>query len=325
MGQVGYLQGSRSRSPPTCCCTPASASPRSRWPPRACSPPDPPSPGPSALATRRPGPCRRHGRPAGRSRPTPPRRATRPCWTPRPSASGLRRKPSGRPRRRPSARPPSSARRPRQRAARARAAQGGTPAQNRALGMQMCADRGWSASQCADLGRLWQRESGWSHRAHNARSGAHGIPQALPGSKMSSHGSDWATSAAHPDRLGPGLHRRTVRQPEQRLGSRSAHRLVLIPATVRPPCGRPVPSSTCGDRPPTIVDRDPLRRAAPGCGGSACGTCRCRQRLARSSPRGCRWHPPSCLGPARSRESSPAWRPRPGTVSACSWPGASVS
>lgn len=82
-----------------------------------------------------------------------------------------------------------------ERAARARASQGGTPAQNRALGMQMCADRGWSASQCADLGRLWQKESGWNHKAHNGSSGAHGIPQALPGSKMSSHGSDWATSA----------------------------------------------------------------------------------------------------------------------------------
>lgn len=81
------------------------------------------------------------------------------------------------------------------RAARARAAQGGTPAQNRALGMQMCADRGWSASQCNDLGTLWQKESGWNSRAHNGSSGAHGIPQALPGSKMSSHGSDWATSA----------------------------------------------------------------------------------------------------------------------------------
>ena len=80
------------------------------------------------------------------------------------------------------------------RAARARAAQGGTPAQNRALGMQMCADRGWSASQCNDLGTLWQKESGWNSRAHNGSSGAHGIPQALPGSKMSSHGSDWATS-----------------------------------------------------------------------------------------------------------------------------------
>ena len=79
-------------------------------------------------------------------------------------------------------------------AARARAA-GGTPAQNRVLGMQMCADHGWSAGQCADLGRLWQKESGWSSRAHNSSSGAHGIPQALPGSKMSSHGGDWATSA----------------------------------------------------------------------------------------------------------------------------------
>jgi len=85
-------------------------------------------------------------------------------------------------------------RRAEQRAARARASQGGTPAQNRALGMRMCADRGWSTAQCADLGRLWQRESGWNHRAHNAGSGAHGIPQALPGSKMASHGSDWATS-----------------------------------------------------------------------------------------------------------------------------------
>jgi hypothetical protein len=81
-----------------------------------------------------------------------------------------------------------------QRAARARAAQGGSPAQNRALGMAMCADKGWSASQCSDLGTLWQRESGWNSRAHNP-SGAHGIPQALPGSKMASAGPNWQTNA----------------------------------------------------------------------------------------------------------------------------------
>jgi hypothetical protein len=81
-----------------------------------------------------------------------------------------------------------------QRAARARAAQGGSPAQNRALGMQMCADKGWSASQCDDLGTLWQKESGWSTRAHNS-SGAHGIPQALPGSKMASAGPNWQSNA----------------------------------------------------------------------------------------------------------------------------------
>ncbi|MGB8021475.1 MAG: hypothetical protein WCF04_09635, partial [Candidatus Nanopelagicales bacterium] len=39
------------------------------------------------------------------------------------------------------------------------ASRGGTPAKNRALGMQICADEGWSASQCADLGKLWQKES----------------------------------------------------------------------------------------------------------------------------------------------------------------------
>jgi hypothetical protein len=82
----------------------------------------------------------------------------------------------------------------RERAARS-ASRGGTPAQNRALGMQMCAARGWSDSQCNDLGKLWQKESGWRADAHNSRSGAHGIPQAMPGSKMASHGSDWATSA----------------------------------------------------------------------------------------------------------------------------------
>ena len=81
-----------------------------------------------------------------------------------------------------------------QRAARARAAQGGTPAQNRALGMAMCADKGWSASQCQDLGTLWQKESGWNSRAHNP-SGAHGIPQALPGSKMASAGPNWQSNA----------------------------------------------------------------------------------------------------------------------------------
>lgn len=79
-------------------------------------------------------------------------------------------------------------------AARARAS-GGTPAQNRALGMRLCAEHGWSAGQCADLARLWQKESGWSTRAHNASSGAHGIPQALPGSKMARFGGDWASSA----------------------------------------------------------------------------------------------------------------------------------
>jgi hypothetical protein len=45
------------------------------------------------------------------------------------------------------------------------------------------------------LNLLWTRESGWSTTAENP-SGAYGIPQALPGSKMAAAGADWQTSAA---------------------------------------------------------------------------------------------------------------------------------
>jgi hypothetical protein len=55
---------------------------------------------------------------------------------------------------------------------------------------------GWSSSQFACLDPLWAHESGWSVSAYNAGSGAFGIPQALPGSRMASAGPDWQTDAA---------------------------------------------------------------------------------------------------------------------------------
>ena len=55
---------------------------------------------------------------------------------------------------------------------------------------------GWGDSEFSCLSRLWQKESGWNVSAHNASSGATGIPQSLPGSKMASAGADWATNAA---------------------------------------------------------------------------------------------------------------------------------
>ena len=51
---------------------------------------------------------------------------------------------------------------------------------------------GFSTSQFACLDDLWNQESGWRWNAENA-SGAYGIPQALPGSKMASAGADWLT------------------------------------------------------------------------------------------------------------------------------------
>jgi hypothetical protein len=67
---------------------------------------------------------------------------------------------------------------------------------------QMLSQFGWSSSQFACLEPLWAQESGWSVTAENPSSGAYGIPQALPGSKMASAGSDWQTNAATQIRWG---------------------------------------------------------------------------------------------------------------------------
>ncbi len=73
---------------------------------------------------------------------------------------------------------------------------GGSPSQNRALGQKMAAARGWTGAQWTALDKLWGTyESGWRTDAANA-SGAYGIPQALPGSKMASAGADWKTNPA---------------------------------------------------------------------------------------------------------------------------------
>ncbi|MGX2997450.1 aggregation-promoting factor C-terminal-like domain-containing protein [Streptomyces sp. JNUCC 64] len=43
--------------------------------------------------------------------------------------------------------------------------------------------------------KIVTRESNWNVTAQNSSSGAYGLVQALPGSKMSTHGSDWRTNA----------------------------------------------------------------------------------------------------------------------------------
>jgi hypothetical protein len=53
----------------------------------------------------------------------------------------------------------------------------------------------WSKRQFRYLDPLWARESSWNVHAENPYSGAYGIPQAVPGSKMSSAGRHWRSSA----------------------------------------------------------------------------------------------------------------------------------
>ena len=75
----------------------------------------------------------------------------------------------------------------------------GSPQQ---IAQAMLASFGWSSSQFSCLDPLWAHESGWSVTAYNAGSGAYGIPQALPGSRMASAGPDWQTNAATQIRWG---------------------------------------------------------------------------------------------------------------------------
>ncbi|WP_022868688.1 G5 domain-containing protein [Schaalia vaccimaxillae] len=66
----------------------------------------------------------------------------------------------------------------------------------KAIARTMVAARGWSDSEFQCLVTLWNRESHWNPYAENASSGAYGIPQSLPGSKMASAGADWKTNPA---------------------------------------------------------------------------------------------------------------------------------
>ena len=70
------------------------------------------------------------------------------------------------------------------------------PGTAQAIAYDMVRARGWGDDQFACLVALWNKESGWRVNAYNAGSGAYGIPQALPGSKMGSVAPDWETNAA---------------------------------------------------------------------------------------------------------------------------------
>lgn len=75
---------------------------------------------------------------------------------------------------------------------------------NREIGCALLLDRGFELDQMPCLDKLWKKESGWNHRARNNSSGAYGIPQALPGSKMASAGDDWENNPATQIKWGLG-------------------------------------------------------------------------------------------------------------------------
>ena len=52
----------------------------------------------------------------------------------------------------------------------------------------------FGTDQYSCLVKLWERESNWRVSARNSSSGAYGIPQSLPGTKMATEGADWMTN-----------------------------------------------------------------------------------------------------------------------------------
>ena len=101
-----------------------------------------------------------------------------------------------------------------QQQASAAAAPAATPAGSpQQIAEGMLGSYGWSSSQFSCLQPLWNAESGWNVSATNTSSGAYGIPQALPGSKMASAGADWQTDAATQIRWGLGYIRSVYGSP----------------------------------------------------------------------------------------------------------------
>ena len=72
----------------------------------------------------------------------------------------------------------------------------GTPTSAQSIARSMMLQKyGWGDGEFSCLVQMWNNESGWRTNALNP-SGAYGIPQSLPGSKMAAAGSDWQTNAA---------------------------------------------------------------------------------------------------------------------------------
>ena len=83
----------------------------------------------------------------------------------------------------------------------------------KAVAQMLLPEYGFSGSQWPCLDQLWIGESDWRWWAANSSSGAYGIPQSLPGSKMATVGSDWRTNPVTQIRWGLDYIKRSYGSP----------------------------------------------------------------------------------------------------------------
>ena len=74
----------------------------------------------------------------------------------------------------------------------------------KAFALSQVESKGWDYDQFSCLVKLWERESNWRWNATNKSSGAYGIPQSLPATKMAKAGADWRTNPETQVRWGIG-------------------------------------------------------------------------------------------------------------------------
>ena len=78
------------------------------------------------------------------------------------------------------------------------------PGSVKAFALAQVEAKGWDYDQFSCLVKLWERESNWRWNATNKSSGAYGIPQSLPATKMAKAGADWRTNPETQVRWGIG-------------------------------------------------------------------------------------------------------------------------
>ena len=75
------------------------------------------------------------------------------------------------------------------------AVNGGASIEVATIFANLASEKGLTDAEITGWAFIIFKESRWVVSATNASSGAYGLPQSLPGSKMATHGSDWATNA----------------------------------------------------------------------------------------------------------------------------------
>jgi Transglycosylase SLT domain len=94
---------------------------------------------------------------------------------------------------------------------------------NQAIGCALLPEAGFGIDQMPCLVPMWTKESHWNEKSRNPSTGAYGIAQALPASRMATFGSDYLTNPATQIRWGLSYIKNRYKTPCGAWGFWQAH------------------------------------------------------------------------------------------------------